>query len=994
MSNATKMRTRLRYPLLLVVIVVLVSLFWSLRLAQKKAESLIRSKVDARGWGIHIDTPKVSLTGNARIDQICVSLKDDDHNDVCVHELSLQLQPLALIRKQVHIQNMQAASIRVDSTTERLRELRTATTDDDENADDDTDTSRTLPVLKRAAIDTLQMRLTHEDKTIDLHFEDLHVRSASNDTTLQTHGYLHAFESENERLQEGLQPALNQRFTIDARGDLEEGLHDVALAFDERVDLRIALSTPIDIALEGLAFEAPYTVRADGPDLRVERYDLRLNADTIRADVGAWTRDLSVFYLSSLSAESPHLSITRDALSLLIQKALRSEESDTPDADQASEDTQPSDPADESNPPSVTTAHSPVGALVKDFAKERQWYEVLPRAMQFREARITLVGEDNAQNVQLHDLNLDYGVRALHQQMDVEWDGALATSTAESGEFDGRLEWNYTRKIGRLFWNINNFDLSALTALSRRIAPDALQGTFESEGRLRIDKKQQFTGAHQTEVRDLKIDHSRLENPLEIDSFRVAGDVDYHSIRAAQTADEDTDLAPSFVLKEQKLRLGEARATLQIELVDFTPFETPRTDTVYIDFDVPVQPAMTVFESIPQSVRGPLVGTKMDGEWGLRVGFDIERAGETDEGRALWNIRAPRVYHVHDKNLKLLSLPEAVDVRRLNDAMEFVFRGPDDRFMRTIDIPSPSAADALRERAKHPEDQPTAADPEDTALAPRSRDGEHVWTPLQEMSFYLLATQLYREDGSFFKNTGINWLQIRRVLSDALTHHRVQRGASTITMQTVKNLFLTHEKSAERKLQELFLTYWMTRTVPKDRIFEVYMNVIELCPDCNGVEEASRFHFDRPSKDLEIREAVWLSAISPNPTTRGGVQPKKAVGFDECPRCDQILRGLHARGWINDAEFDAGTVAPIEAPTTDPDALSPDGWFFAFEGERDGLEDDFPLSPTDDTLAPDQETPDVSGTEAPEDADAFERLSVEARLQEWIDTQRPVRDAR
>lgn len=1035
MSQAIPVPKSRRYALVLAAVVLLLGVFVGLRSAQKKAESLIRSKVDARGWGVHIETPTIHLTGKARIPEICISLEDDEHNDVCVEDLVLQLQHLALLRKRVRVQNLRAAHIQIDSSPERLAALRaSADAHDDDDEEHDKKTVRGLPVIKRAAIDHMTIRLAHDDQAVDLRFEDLTVRTQQQDTSLRTRGYVHAFESENARLVQGLKPAMQKPFVVEAHADPDEGLQGASLVFDERVDLHIALRTALDISLDGVAFEAPYTLRVQGPDLRIADYELQLDATSIDADVGAWTRDLRIFYLSALRAESPHVSVSREGLSALkerIAPAKNDEDEDEAQADEAQAhntnlaaqkndadtDRAAVDDAPDTNTTPPPTSHSPIGALLQDFARERQWYEVLPRGMEFRDARVELFDNDANTSFQVQDLDLDYGVRALHQQMDIEWKGTVAYADTDAGAFEGRLEWNYTRKIGRLFWDIKDFDLSSLHGLTPKLSADALRGTFGSEGRLRIDKKQQFTGTHQTTLRDLKIAHSRLQAPLEIEQFRAAGDVDHHSLRHDDPEADDAPNNPSFVLKEQQLRMGDARAVLQIELVNFTPFDAPRTDAVYVDLDVPPQPAMKLFDAMPESLRGPLQGTEMEGSWGLRVAFDVERSSETEAGHALWNIRAPRIYNVHDKDLRLVSLPEAVDVRRLNGAMEFVFRGPEDRFMRTLKIPSPQAIKKLRE-ARQAEEDTTAPHDDTPARAKKSISDAHVWTPLQDMSFYLLATQLYREDGSFFKNTGINWLQIRRVLSDALTHHRVQRGASTITMQTVKNLFLTHEKSAERKIQELFLTYWMTRSVPKDRIFEVYMNVIELCPECNGVEEASRFHFDRPSKDLDIREAVWLSAISPNPSSRGGVKPKESVGFDECPRCDQILRGLHARGWINTQEFEDGTVAPIESPLPDPDDALRDGWFFAFEGEDDAAGDGLDHHAQNDALA--QGSPASHGASIEDDAerkddsereddaeheddaereddapdpDAFEFLSLEERLAEWLQSQRPVRGA-
>src|SRR5699024_8270619 len=121
-----------------------------------------------------------------------------------------------------------------------------------------------------------------------------------------------------------------------------------------------------------------------------------------------------------------------------------------------------------------------------------------------------------------------------------------------------------------------------------------------------------------------------------------------------------------------------------------------------------------------------------------------------DQGRPTWEIRSPSTYRVDDSNLALISLPEAVDVQRLNGEMEFVFRGPDDGFMRPIRIPSPAKAKEIALQYQEDSDDQTQTVPERSSKAKAT----HPWVPLQAMSFYFIATQLYREDGSFFRNSG------------------------------------------------------------------------------------------------------------------------------------------------------------------------------------------------------------------------------------------------
>ena len=265
-------------------------------------------------------------------------------------------------------------------------------------------------------------------------------------------------------------------------------------------------------------------------------------------------------------------------------------------------------------------------------------------------------------------------------------------------------------------------------------------------------------------------------------------------------------------------------------------------------------------------------------------------------------------------------LPHEVDVRRLNDTFEFLFRGPDDSINRTLRAPAPRRSDAA-------EGEPLE---EGTTL-----DTGERWARLDDISYFLIAAQLYREDGRFFTNRGINWYQMRLVLEDALATGWPERGASTISMQLVKNVFLSHERSVERKLQELFLTYWMTRLVPKERILEVYLNVIEWGPGVNGVVDAAEHYFGVAPGDLGLAEAAWLSLITPAPNRRA---PQREMG--EPPEwmmswVESTLTGMRERDWITEAEHakalvagvrfvgDDGTpVRPTRTPPPTQDALS------------------------------------------------------------------------
>lgn len=145
--------------------------------------------------------------------------------------------------------------------------------------------------------------------------------------------------------------------------------------------------------------------------------------------------------------------------------------------------------------------------------------------------------------------------------------------------------------------------------------------------------------------------------------------------------------------------------------------------------------------------------------------------------------------------------------------------------------------------------------------------GPHTdrWTPLDEISPYMQTAVLTTEDGLFYKHKGFNHAAIRQSLIANLKAHKFVRGASTITMQLAKNLFLSREKTLARKLQEIALADALEKTLGKDDIMELYLNVIEFGPDIYGVTAAAEHYFGRPPSELNLSECLFLASLLPKP---------------------------------------------------------------------------------------------------------------------------------
>lgn len=145
--------------------------------------------------------------------------------------------------------------------------------------------------------------------------------------------------------------------------------------------------------------------------------------------------------------------------------------------------------------------------------------------------------------------------------------------------------------------------------------------------------------------------------------------------------------------------------------------------------------------------------------------------------------------------------------------------------------------------------------------------GNFNYTPLSEISHHLRNCVLTSEDPSFFSHRGFINEAFKESIAKNIKTKKFSRGASTISMQLVKNVFLTREKTLSRKLEEILLVYILenNRISSKERMLEVYFNIIEWGPNIYGIGEASQFYFNKRAVDLNINECLFLATIIPNP---------------------------------------------------------------------------------------------------------------------------------
>jgi len=160
------------------------------------------------------------------------------------------------------------------------------------------------------------------------------------------------------------------------------------------------------------------------------------------------------------------------------------------------------------------------------------------------------------------------------------------------------------------------------------------------------------------------------------------------------------------------------------------------------------------------------------------------------------------------------------------------------------------------------------------AKDPRARL-QHQWLSYERISIHLKRAVVAAEDARFLDHEGFDWAAIQKAIARNEERGRVVAGASTISQQLAKNLFLSGERSWLRKGQEAIITWMLEDTLSKQRILELYLNVAEWGDGVFGAEAAARHHFGVGAAALNAEQAAWLAVILPSPRRydRGRLTP-------------------------------------------------------------------------------------------------------------------------
>jgi hypothetical protein len=274
---------------------------------------------------------------------------------------------------------------------------------------------------------------------------------------------------------------------------------------------------------------------------------------------------------------------------------------------------------------------------------------------------------------------------------------------------------------------------------------------------------------------------------------------------------------------------------------------------------VPRTGCQAVLESIPRELIPHLAGFQLAGNFSTDVLVRVDWADL--EGTVLDG-------SVAIKGCKVKKAPKQMDARRLQTTFDHEIEFAPDEW-------------------------------ETVVLGPENP----TFAPLDQVSPYLLKSFMTTEDSSFYKHRGFIIREFRTALIKNLDAGKFKYGASSISMQLVKNVLLHRDKTLARKFQELFLTWYIESVLEKDRIFEIYVNAIEYGPGLYGIYPAAYQYFGMHPRDLGPVEAAFFSSILPAPKRRYKQFCRdKLTGWSE-KKIERILKIMHQRGRLSDEEL-------------------------------------------------------------------------------------------
>lgn len=168
------------------------------------------------------------------------------------------------------------------------------------------------------------------------------------------------------------------------------------------------------------------------------------------------------------------------------------------------------------------------------------------------------------------------------------------------------------------------------------------------------------------------------------------------------------------------------------------------------------------------------------------------------------------------------------------------------------------------------------------------------WASYENISPHLVHAVIVSEDGNFWRHDGLDFEQIQEAVETNFKRGRFVYGASTITQQLAKNLYLSPAKNPLRKIKEALIAKKLEKQLTKRRILELYLNVVEWGPGVFGAEAAARHYFGKQAAELNAEESARLAAYLPSPIRYGRLKDSPYLART----ARKILFRMKARGWV------------------------------------------------------------------------------------------------
>ena len=217
------------------------------------------------------------------------------------------------------------------------------------------------------------------------------------------------------------------------------------------------------------------------------------------------------------------------------------------------------------------------------------------------------------------------------------------------------------------------------------------------------------------------------------------------------------------------------------------------------------------------------------------------------------------------------------------------------------------------------------------------------WVPLSAISPQAVGAIIVSEDWAFYQHKGYDPVQIREAVNESLEEGHFVRGASTITQQVAKNIFLSRDKTLWRKLRELVLALRLERDLGKKKILELYLNVAEWGPKVFGIGPAAQYYFQKAPIDLTAKEGAFLALLLPSPIRYGQSFRKHVLTEFASDTMNSILDKMVTARFLTEEERQQVGKIPLSFEAVAQPGTSPEATKSEDESEKsDAAQEDSP----------------------------------------------------